>query len=66
MVDKVDPLASRIGAVNTIIVMPDGTLEASNTDAFGFRENLRGVGAGLGTRGTGWRSCWGPAARRAR
>src|SRR3954453_7858032 len=39
--DKVDPLASRIGAVNTIIVMPDGSLEAQNTDAFGFRENLR-------------------------
>ncbi|MGD9616656.1 MAG: shikimate dehydrogenase [Alphaproteobacteria bacterium] len=41
IVDKVDPLASRIGAVNTVIVMPDGSLEASNTDAFGFRENLR-------------------------
>ena len=41
IVDKVDPLAWRIGAVNTIVVMPDGSLEASNTDAFGFRENLR-------------------------
>jgi shikimate dehydrogenase len=41
IVDKVDPLASRIGAVNTVIVMPDGSLEAHNTDAFGFRENLR-------------------------
>jgi shikimate dehydrogenase len=39
--DRVDPLARRIGAVNTIIVAPDGTLEARNTDAFGFRENLR-------------------------
>src|SRR6516162_9987254 len=26
VVDRVDPLAHRIGAVNTIIVMPDGTL----------------------------------------
>jgi shikimate dehydrogenase len=41
IVDKVDPLARRIGAVNTVVVMPDGSLEASNTDAFGFRENLR-------------------------
>jgi shikimate dehydrogenase len=39
--DRVDPLARRIGAVNTIIVAADGSLEASNTDAFGFRENLR-------------------------
>jgi shikimate dehydrogenase len=41
IVDRVDPLASRIGAVNTIVVIPDGSLEASNTDAFGFGENLR-------------------------
>jgi shikimate dehydrogenase len=41
IVDRVDPLASRIGAVNTVVVMPDGSLEASNTDIFGFRENLR-------------------------
>ena len=39
--DRIEPLARRIGAVNTIIVGPDGTLEARNTDAFGFRENLR-------------------------
>jgi shikimate dehydrogenase len=41
IVDRVEPLARRIGAVNTIVVAPDGRLEASNTDAFGFRENLR-------------------------
>lgn len=41
VVDRVEPLARRIGAVNTIIVAPDGSLEARNTDAFGFRENLR-------------------------
>ncbi|HEX3414737.1 MAG TPA: shikimate dehydrogenase [Stellaceae bacterium] len=39
--DRVEPLARRIGAVNTIVVAPDGTLAASNTDIFGFRENLR-------------------------
>jgi shikimate dehydrogenase len=41
LVDRIEPLARRIGAVNTIIVGPDGKLEARNTDAFGFRENLR-------------------------
>jgi len=41
VVDRIDPLARRIGAANTIIVAADGTLEARNTDAFGFRENLR-------------------------
>ena len=41
IVDRVDPLARRIGAINTIIASPDGTLEGRNTDAFGFRENLR-------------------------
>ena len=39
--DRVDPLARRIGAVNTIVVAADGSLEASNTDVYGFRENLR-------------------------
>jgi len=32
--DRVEPAARRIGAVNTIIVAPDGTLEARNTDMF--------------------------------
>jgi shikimate dehydrogenase len=41
IVDRVEPLARRIGAVNTIVVAPDGSLEASNTDVFGFRENLQ-------------------------
>jgi shikimate dehydrogenase len=41
IVDRVDPLASRIGAVNTVVVTPDGALAAQNSDVFGFRENLR-------------------------
>jgi shikimate dehydrogenase len=41
VVDRVDPLARRIGAVNTIVVAEDGSLAASNTDIYGFRENLR-------------------------
>jgi shikimate dehydrogenase len=40
-VDRADPLARRIGAVNTIVVAADGTLEGGNTDGFGFIENLR-------------------------
>ena len=40
-VDRADPLARRIGAVNTVVVAADGTLEGSNTDGFGFIENLR-------------------------
>lgn len=39
--DRVDPLARRIGAVNTLVFHQDGTIEGRNTDAFGFMENLR-------------------------
>lgn len=39
--DAVDDAARRIGAVNTIIVGEDGRLMGSNTDGFGFLENLR-------------------------
>ena len=41
VVDRIEPLARRIGAVNTVIIGPDGSLEGRNTDAFGFCENLR-------------------------
>ena len=41
VVDRVEPLARRIGAINTIIIGSDGSLAGRNTDAFGFRENLR-------------------------
>lgn len=46
--DELDPLARRIGAVNTIVVGADGRLIGSNTDAFGLVENLR--------RNSPWRS----------
>jgi shikimate dehydrogenase len=39
-VDRADPLARRIGAVNTVVVEADGALIGSNTDAYGFMENL--------------------------
>jgi shikimate dehydrogenase len=38
--DEVDGQARRLGAVNTIVIR-DGRLEGSNTDVFGFLENLR-------------------------
>src|SRR6202050_2920195 len=41
VMDRVDPFAHRIGAMNTVVVAADGSLEGSNTDVFGFRENLR-------------------------
>lgn len=40
LLDAIDPLAARIGAVNTLIFKEDGTIEGRNTDAFGFLENL--------------------------
>lgn len=41
IVDRVDPIARRIGAVNTIVVAADGSLEGRNTDGFGFLASLR-------------------------
>ncbi|TCS64868.1 shikimate dehydrogenase [Varunaivibrio sulfuroxidans] len=41
IVDCADPAARRIGAVNTIVVGKNGRLEGSNTDGFGFLENLK-------------------------
>ncbi|HEV7369415.1 shikimate dehydrogenase [Arenibaculum sp.] len=52
--DRLDATARRIGAVNTILVHEDGTLEGRNTDGFGFVENLR-AGA------SGWTAAAGPA-----
>ncbi len=41
LVDTLDLMAERIGAVNTVVVAPDGSLAGSNTDGFGFMENLK-------------------------
>ena len=40
LVDRVDPLAQRIGAINTVVVQTDGTLAGYNTDAFGYIQSL--------------------------
>ncbi|MFQ5972851.1 MAG: shikimate dehydrogenase [Alphaproteobacteria bacterium] len=39
--DEVDDDARRAGAVNTVAVSTDGRLAGSNTDGYGFIENLR-------------------------
>jgi shikimate dehydrogenase len=41
LVDEVDPLARRIGAVNCVVVSPDGSLAGYNHDAFGYIESVR-------------------------
>jgi shikimate dehydrogenase len=41
IVDRVDAVARRIGAINTIVVAADGTLEGRNTDGYGFIASLR-------------------------
>ena len=40
-VDEIDATATRLGAANTIVIDDDGRLHASNTDGFGFIENLK-------------------------
>ncbi len=40
LMDRVDPLARRIGAINTIVVEADGTLSGYNNDAYGFVQSL--------------------------
>jgi len=41
LVDDVDPLAKRIGAVNTIVVQEDGSLRGFNNDGNGFVQSIR-------------------------
>jgi shikimate dehydrogenase len=41
MIQSVDPLARRIGAVNTIVVDKDGALQGFNNDGNGFIQSLR-------------------------
>ena len=64
LVDEATPEAERVGAVNTIVVLPDGRFRGDNTDARGFlralpaRRRLRGghaviVGAGGSARAVG-------------
>ena len=53
LVDRRDPAAERMGAVNLVVAEPDGTLSGYNKDGYGFIENLR--------EGRDWRADAGPA-----
>ncbi len=54
LVDQLDPLAARIGAVNTVLVDPDGSTRGLNSDGTGFLANLR-------QQAPGWEPAQGPA-----
>ncbi len=54
LMQSLDPAARRLGAVNTVVVGPDGALAGGNTDGFGFIENLK-------SGAPGWRADAGPA-----
>jgi shikimate dehydrogenase len=41
IVDRVDPVAKRIGAINCVVVAADGSLEGRNYDGFGYVESVR-------------------------
>jgi len=47
VVDRLDAVARRIGAVNTVVVNADGSLEGRNTDSPGFLANLKADGRWL-------------------
>jgi len=46
LMDRVDPLARRIGAINCIVVGEDGALNGFNNDGFGYIQSLRDAQAG--------------------
>ncbi|MCC6870096.1 MAG: shikimate dehydrogenase [Burkholderiales bacterium] len=50
---EVEPMARRIGAVNTVVVRADGTLAGFNNDGRGFVQSLR-------DEAPGWRADGGP------
>lgn len=54
LVDRVDPVGQRMGAINLIVVEPNGTLSGYNKDGYGFIESLREAQPG-------WRGDAGPA-----
>lgn len=53
LVDRIEPLAQRIGAINTVVVEQDGTLAGYNTDAYGYIQSLLDAQPG-------WRADAGP------
>ncbi len=41
VVDEIDDVGRRIGAISCVVVRPDGSLAGSNNDCYGFIEHLR-------------------------
>ena len=41
LMDKLTPMAQRIGAINCIVVQPDGALHGFNNDGFGYIQSLK-------------------------
>jgi shikimate dehydrogenase len=54
LVDAVDPLARRMGAINTVVVQADGSLAGFNHDGYGYIQSLLDAQPG-------WRADAGPA-----
>lgn len=54
LVDELDPIARRMGAINCIVVQDDGRLKGYNHDGFGYIQSLRDAQPG-------WRADAGPA-----
>lgn len=54
LVHEVDGMARRMGAINTIVVQPDGSLKGYNNDGFGYIQSLLDAYPG-------WRADAGPA-----
>jgi len=54
VLDEIDDTARRMGAVSCVTVRPDGTLQGTNNDAYGFIQNLL-------QQHPGWRADAGPA-----
>ncbi len=40
IVDRIDPLARRIGAINCVVVAPDGSLDGRNNDGYGYIQSI--------------------------
>ncbi len=40
LMDRLDPAAARMGAINLVVVEPDGSLSGYNKDGYGFIQNL--------------------------
>jgi shikimate dehydrogenase len=43
LMDQLSPMAQRIGAINCIVVQPDGSLHGFNNDGFGYIQSLKDV-----------------------